>query len=34
MLKLSKKVDYGLVLLSELHKAGDGVQWSQPPQGC
>ena len=22
------------MLLSEVHKAGDGLQWSQPPQGC
>lgn len=22
------------MLLSELHKGGDGLQWSQPPQGC
>jgi hypothetical protein len=33
----SKQSDDGdrvSLLLSELHKAGDGVQWSQPPQGC
>jgi len=22
------------ILLSEIHKANDGLQWSQPPQGC
>jgi hypothetical protein len=33
----SKQADDGghvSMLLSELHKACDGLQWSQPPQGC
>ena len=32
--KQSEDADHVSLLLSELHKAGDGVQWSQPPQGC
>jgi uncharacterized protein DUF6152 len=32
--KQSEDADRVSLLLSELHKAGDGVQWSQPPQGC
>jgi len=32
--KQSEDGDHVSLLLSELHKAGDGVQWSQPPQGC
>ena len=33
----SKQSDDGAhvsILLSEIHKASDGLQWSQPPQGC
>ncbi len=33
----SKQSDTGAhvsILLSEIHKASDGLQWSQPPQGC
>ncbi len=32
--KQSEDGDHVSLLLSEVHKAGDGVQWSQPPQGC
>lgn len=32
--KQSEDGDRVSLLLSELHKPGDGVQWSQPPQGC
>jgi hypothetical protein len=32
--KQSDEGDHVSLLLSELHKASDGVQWSQPPQGC
>lgn len=32
--KQSDDGDHVSLLLSELHKPGDGVQWSQPPQGC
>jgi uncharacterized protein DUF6152 len=32
--KQSEDGDHVTLLLSEVHKAGDGVQWSQPPQGC
>ena len=32
--KQSDTGDHVSLLLSELRKAPDGVQWSQPPQGC
>ena len=32
--KQSDDGDHVSLLLSELHKGSDGVQWSQPPQGC
>jgi hypothetical protein len=32
--KQSEDGDHVSLLLSEVHKAGDGLQWSQPPQGC
>ena len=32
--KQSEDGDHVSLLLSELHNASDGVQWSQPPQGC
>jgi len=32
--KQSEGGDHVSLLLSELHKGSDGVQWSQPPQGC
>ena len=32
--KQSEDGDRVSLLLSELHKVGGGLQWSQPPQGC
>ena len=32
--KQSDDGDHVSLLLTELHKGSDGVQWSQPPQGC
>ena len=32
--KQSDDAEHVSLLLTELHKAHDGVQWSQPPQGC
>jgi hypothetical protein len=32
--KQSEDADRVSLLLSEIHKAGGGLQWSQTPQGC
>ena len=32
--KQAENGEHVSLLLSEIHKADDGLQWSQPPQGC